>query len=261
MNASTRWPVPAGLRRRGVAAGLHFLLSLVVALLTALLVLWLWFPSPYDVLAGGRGLFWLVVSVDVVMGPLLTFVVFNQSKPRQELVRDLAIIGLLQVTALAYGLHTVYQVRPVALVFETDRFRVVTAFDVRMEELPQARPEFRALPLTDRWLLGTRASNAGEERLQAIDLALKGYDVGQRPSYWQPYDDSRASALERARPATALLKQYPQAQADLQQHFAELGLSAESAKFLPVTAREQGWSVLLKPNGDIAGFVPYDGFF
>lgn len=254
MNATT-------LGRRALAAGVHFLLSLLVALLTALLVLWLWYPSPYDVLAGGRGLFWLVVSVDVVMGPLLTFVVFNEKKPRKELMRDLTIIGAMQLGALAYGLHTVYSVRPVALVFETDRFRVVTAFDVQVQELPQALPAYRELPVATRWLLGTRTSRAGDERLQAIDLALQGYDVGQRPSYWQPYEQSKATALERARPVSLLLKQYPQAQSDLQQRLSALGLVADSARFLPVMARAQGWSVLLEPDGDIAGFVPYDGFF
>lgn len=249
------------LRRRAFAAGVHLLISLAVAALTALLVLWLWYPSPYDVLAGGRGLFWLVVSVDVVMGPLLTFVVFNERKPRKELVRDLALIGLMQLGALIYGLHTVYVVRPVALVFEVDSFRVVTASDVRLEELPQARSEYRELPVAERWVLGTRASATSDERVRAIDLALQGYDIAQRPTYWQPYEASRAAILERARPAALLIKQYPQAESEIRALLAGLGLDVDGARFLPVNARMQGWSALLRRNGDIAGFAPYDGYF
>jgi hypothetical protein len=249
------------LRSRGLAAGIHLLLSCVVAALTGWLVLWLWYPFPYDVLAGGRGLFWLVVSVDVVMGPLLTLVVFNKRKPRRELVRDLAVIGILQLAALAYGLGTVHAVRPVALVFEVDSFRVVTAFDVRTEELPQARPEYRVLPLADRWLLGARASVDVAEKAKALDLALQGYDIGQRPTYWQSYDASRPEVLRRSRAASLLLRQYPQAQADIRARLAALDLTVDSARFLPVNARTQGWSAVLRTNGDLAGFVPYDGYF
>ena len=99
-------------------------------------------------MAGGRDLFLLVTSVDVVLGPLLTFAVFNLAKGWKHLRRDLAVIGVIQMAALVYGLHTVYIVRPVALVFEVDRFRLVTATDVHEPELPKALPAYRSLPLT-----------------------------------------------------------------------------------------------------------------
>jgi len=62
--------------------------------------------------------------VDVILGPLITLTVFNRSKPRSELVRDLTVVGLIQLAALGYGLWTVFVARPVHLVFEYDRFRV-----------------------------------------------------------------------------------------------------------------------------------------
>ena len=40
----------------------------------------LWFPGIYRTVAGGRDLFLLVTGVDVVLGPLLTFAVFNVRK-------------------------------------------------------------------------------------------------------------------------------------------------------------------------------------
>ena len=66
------------------AAGLHLLLSLVVATLAAVLVFGLWYPGVYRLLAGGGELFLLVVVVDVVCGPLLTLVLFNPTKPRAD---------------------------------------------------------------------------------------------------------------------------------------------------------------------------------
>ncbi len=143
----------------------------------------LWYPGPFRALAGGRDLFLLVTSVDVVLGPVLTFAVFNRAKPRRELRRDLAIIGLLQLAGLAYGLNTVYAARPVAMVFEVDRLRLVTAVDVAVEELPKALPQYRELPITGPWLLAARAPKGIEEHNDALFKGLAGSDISSRPGF------------------------------------------------------------------------------
>src|SRR5918993_3549413 len=103
---------------RGRAAGIHFGISLAVALVAGLLVFALWYPYPYREISGGRDLFLLVVAVDVVLGPLITFAIFNRAKGWPHLRRDLAVVALLQLAGLGYGLWTVHLARPVHLVFE-----------------------------------------------------------------------------------------------------------------------------------------------
>ena len=66
-------------------------ISLGLAARAATLVFGVWYPYPYREVSGGRSLFWMVVSIDVVMGPLLTLAVFNRSKPINALRLDLAI--------------------------------------------------------------------------------------------------------------------------------------------------------------------------
>ena len=83
-------------RDRFQASGIHLGLSLVIALLAAALVFGLWYPYPYREISGGRELFLIVVAVDVIVGPLITFAVFNRTKPWPELRRDLAIVALMQ---------------------------------------------------------------------------------------------------------------------------------------------------------------------
>ena len=247
------------LRFRLIAAGAHVAASAVVAACVALVTLGLWYPGPLGAMAGGRQLFLLVLSVDVVMGPLLTLVVFDRRKPRSELVRDLAVIAVLQLGALAYGLNTVYIARPVAMVYEPGRFRLVTANDVRVEDLPKAREEYRRLSLTGPLILGTRAARSGDERLESIELALKGFDVGQRPTLWQPYAESRTAALSAARPVQDLVTRYPGRKAELEDTLRELNLNAGDARFLPVLARKD-WVVILNSSGDVVGYAPFDGF-
>jgi len=248
------------LRSRGRAAGIHLLISAIVAALAALLVFGVWYPGTFRLLAGGRDLFLLVTSVDVVIGPVLTFAVFNRSKGARHLRRDLAVIGALQLAALAYGLHTVYIARPVAMVFEVDRFRLVTANNVEVDELPQALPEFRELSLGGPRIIGARRPEQGAERNDAMFKGVAGVDVAQRPKFWQPYELARRRALDRSRPVSALLAQYPKDAAALREGLAELKADESTARFLPVMARG-AWVAVLDKTGAVLGYLPAEGFF
>lgn len=241
------------------ATAIHFFLSCAVAACVAVVTLRFWYPGVIGKIAGGQHLFLLILGVDVVMGPLLTMVIFNAQKPRRELVRDLTVIGLLQLSALVYGLHTLYVARPVAVVHEPGRFRVVAANDVRMQELSAARPEYRELSLTGPLLLGTRPSASSEERLSSLDLALQGYDIGQRPSLWRPYGESRADVWSQAVPLDELFKRYPGRATELTDVLTKLHVTRQEGRFLPLVARGD-WVVILNATGDVAGYAPFDGF-
>lgn len=249
------------LPRRARAAGVHLLISAVVAAAAAALVFGVWFPGIYRQVAGGRDLFILIASVDVVLGPLLTFAVFNLKKGWPHLRRDLAVIGVIQLAALVYGLVTVYGARPVAMVFESDRFRVITVGQVEQDELPQARPEYRQLPLAGPWLLGARRPTPGEEANDALFKAVGGIDRAQRPKFWQPYADSTADALGRARPLALLLTQYPALAGDVRAKLQALKVDESSARFLPLMGRGGDWVVILDSAGRLVHYVQAEGFF
>lgn len=241
------------------AAALHLLLSAGVALLAAVLVFGLWYPGDFRHMAGGRGLFLLVVTVDVVLGPLLTFVAYNAKKDPAHLRRDLAVIAALQLAGLAYGLHTVYVVRPVAMVFEHTRFRVVAAGDVLEAELDKAPPHLRKLPMTGPWTLAVRSAEPGSERSDAIFKALQGVDTSQRPGFWRPYADARLDAFAAGRPLELLLQREPGRRAELEDRVRSVGVEPSNARFLPVMARGE-WTAVLDAAGNIAAFLPVDGF-
>lgn len=250
------------LRRRARAAGIHLLISCAVAALAALLVFGVWYPDIYRTVAGGRDLFLLITAVDIVLGPLLTFAVFNLKKGWPHLRRDLAIIGLLQLSALAYGLYTVHGARPVAMVFEVDRFRVITANQVLIEELPKALPQYRDLPLTGPWLLGARSPVVGAEKNDALFTAVEsGVDVAQRPQFWQPYEQSVQSVLARARPLSLLLTQRPQLATEVRAKLKTLKLDEDKAKFLPLMGRGGDWVVVIDTQGQLVHYIQADGFF
>ena len=110
------------------ATGIHLCLSVAVFVYLAYQIYFNWYPQPYFSIDGGWQGIRLVGAVDLVLGPLITFLIFNPHKPRREIVFDLAIIVAIQLGALAYGIHATYSQRPVAVVL-IDEFVVSTTME------------------------------------------------------------------------------------------------------------------------------------
>ena len=249
-------------RERLRAAAIHLGLSAVVAALAGLLVFALWYPYPYREISGGRELFFLVVSVDVVLGPLITFAVFDRAKPRRELTRDLALVGLLQLAGLAYGLWTVELARPVHMVFEIDRFRVVHRIDIPLELEAKAPAGIEVAPLTGPTLLAARPFHSEQEKFDVTLQALQGVQIGARPDFWLPYADARAQVLQAAKPVTQLQSRFPQRAAQIAAVLQQAGRSAAGTAYLPLVGRKaQAWTVLLDgTTAQVVGYLPLDSF-
>lgn len=243
------------------ASAIHLLISLCIAAMAAVLVFLAWYPYPYRDISGGRDLFIILVSVDVVIGPLITLTVFNRGKPAAELRRDLAVVALLQLVALGYGLWTMFVARPVHLVFEYDRFRVVHAIDVPLELMDRAPASVQALPLSGPTLLALRPFRDQREESEATLAALQGLSLAARPDLWQPYDEARQRVLQRARPVTELKQRSAGKAPTIDPVIARAGRAPERMVYLPMVGRQSAWTVLLDAaTADVLDFIALDSF-
>lgn len=119
------------------ASFVHLALSGLAILLFLLVVTRFWFPGPlFDLENVWQGLK-ILIPVDAVLGPLLTFIIYEKQKKRLKL--DLAIIAALQLAALTYGGYTIYDQRPVAFSFVVDRFEIVRASENIMQNIEMER--------------------------------------------------------------------------------------------------------------------------
>lgn len=255
MKSSAFW------RDRLKASAIHLSGSLLIAALAGALVFGVWYPYPYREISGGRELFWLVVSVDVVLGPLITLAVFNRKKPFTELRRDLLIVVLLQLGALAYGLWTVSVARPVHMVFEIDRFRVVHAIEVPTEMVGKAPSGVEALPVTGPTLLAVRPFRSNQENADATLAAVQGLQLGYRPDLWQPYADAVPEVLKAARPLSSLKSRFADRAAEIDSLLSKAGAKPESVVYMPLVSRSYFWTVFLDSgDGRVIATMPLDPF-
>lgn len=243
------------------ASGIHLGLSLCIAALAAILVFMVWYPYPYREISGGRNLFLLLVTVDVIMGPLITLAIFNRSKPRRELVMDLTVVAVLQLAALGYGLWTVFVARPVHLVFEYNRMSVVHAIEVEPEQLAKAPQPLRQLPLMGPTPIALRPFKNSTEQMDATMAALGGAALGARTDLWQPYSESVERVLQEAKPATELHSRFKDQTALLDGAIAATGRPVSQLHYLPLVARGNSWTVLLDSStAEPVGYVPIESF-
>lgn len=243
------------------ASGIHLGASFAAAGLAALLVFGLWYPYPYREISGGRHLFVLLVLVDVVVGPLITLAVFDRRKRWGKLRRDLATVAALQVVALGYGLWTVAVARPVHLVFEVDRFRVVHAIDVPQELLGRQPAQVQALPWSGPTLLAARPFRNASEGVGTVLAAMNGTDIGVRPDFWEPYEVAKPRVRGAAKPVRQLKARFPDRAADMDATLKAAGHNPDAIAYLPVVSRNAFWTAFVDPaTAEVVAFFQLDPF-
>lgn len=257
-----RTSITNSVKIRLIASGAHLAISLLIAMCAALLVFGLWYPYPYREISSGKSLFALLITVDVVIGPLITFAIFNKSKPKRELVTDLTIVGILQIAALAYGLWTVFEARPVHLVFEYSRFSVVHAADIEPSLLTKAPPALKNLPLSGPTAIALRPFKDQAESFDATMAALGGVPLASRSDLWQPYTESTTDILKVSKPISDLLARFSAQRADILAAVEKTGRTMEKLLYLPLVGRNgAAWTVLIDAaTAEPAAYLPIDSF-
>jgi len=226
------------------------------------LVFWGWYPTPWWKLLGVEKIFIMMVGVDLVCGPLLTLLIAKPSKSRRQLLWDLLFIAVVQLSALAYGVWSMYQARPVALVYEVDRFTIIAANEIQKDLLEAAPAGLRKIPNFGVSVLSLRAARTAEEYLSSIQLSIQGVTQAMRPNWWTRYDESaKASAMTRAKPIEGLINSNEKNKRLVEERL-ELNRDAQGDFFyLPLTStKKHGWAVILNAKGEIIEYVEIDGF-
>jgi len=247
-------------RERFVAFSIHFVATLGIAAIAAALIFLLWFLHPYETMVGGTELFMLVVGCDLVLGPLISLVIYNTQKPRSKLILDYTIVGVLQVAAMAYGVFIVAGTRPVYVAFNRDRLEVVTARDIDDSELALARDaRFATLPWNGPRLVYIKVPR--EDQQDALLQSVAGREEHQRPKFFAPYEEGLADIRKRARPVSRIVAKFPDTRPQFDAALAEVRIPPERIGALPVRHRNGFWTALIDTETGIpVRYVPVDPY-
>ena len=241
---------------RWQASALHLALSAAIAVLVVTLMLLVWYPQQYFKAMGGDTLILILIGVDVVVGPLITLIIFDPKK--KGLRFDLAVIAALQLAALAYGVSVMFASRPAYNAFVVDRFEVIAANAVDAESLAKAGAEYRTLPLTGPKIIAVRQPDDAKRLADIVLSAMDGGpDLANLPELYVPYAQFRQDAAKKARPLADLAQRQPQEAAAIRAFVAASGRAEDAMGFLPMKARNQDMAVIVdNKSGEIVGILP-----
>ena len=233
-------------RTKLFAFSLHFLATAVLAAIAAALIFLIWFPAPFARMVGGTELFMLVVGCDVVLGPLLSLVIYDPRKTRLALIVDYSVVGVVQLATLVYGVYIVAGTRPVIVAFNRDRLEVVTAREINAAELAAARaPQYRSLSLGGPRYVSIEVPKADQQ--DALFQSVAGNEEHQRPKFYAPYEAALEQIRKRAKTIAALEKKFPGYAPALDAAVRESGIAPEVARWLPVHHRKGFWTAIIDP--------------
>ena len=171
---------------------------------------------------------------------------------------------IIQLAALSFGVYSVYQARPLFLVHEVDRFKVIglpdyggADVDVEISSLPhEIRPSRFRGPI----IVGTRILGLSEGRDILFESLKGGRDYAERPDFYVTYDESyRSQVLKRAKTLNKFVDFYPANKSRAFSILLASNVKIENAFVLPVQHR-QDWVAVLDNSARIIGFLPGDGF-
>ncbi len=255
--------ISARLQAASLVAFVHFCISLVVVLCVAAYVFLVWFPNGLFQLTGGVGLFVVLMLVDLVCGPGLTLVLFDPRKSSLKWRIDIALIVVVQLLALGYGVAQIAKTRPVYLAFEGDRFRVVQALDIDVARIKEAPTQLQSLPWTGPRPLGVRLSLPTDpDFLTSVQESIRGFHPAFRPSRWLDYALQAGQVISSAKSLAELEGKAATPTDVLSQAVAATGLPKARLGYLPlVLDLNTSWIVLVDlQSAQPVGWTPIDGW-
>ncbi|WP_395023736.1 hypothetical protein [Comamonas odontotermitis] len=242
---------------------IHLVVSGLIAICAWLIVEKLLFPYPFAKISGGAHLLLIIILVDVICGPVLTLVLFNSKKSKNELVADFLLIALLQLSALSYGFYSAYVARPIAIVFENDRFVVVSDSEIDEFSQIEASNEYKKFKIFERVLVGIRSPVNSTEENQNISLSLAGLDPSLRPSWWQPYNLSQDEVMRNMKGFSAFMMRMPMDQERrVRMEINRYNKNENELYYLPIVGRDSldDYVVLLDKDANILGYIAANGW-
>lgn len=184
----------------------HFLISICISLISLFWVFHVWYPSPLAKATDVTHIFLMLLAIDVILGPFLGFIVYKEKKKTLKL--DLAIIFLLQLFALGYGLFSISQARPVWIAYNVDRFELIRVNDIIADKIENAYPEYQTASWLKPKFVGVQISESIEEKNQNMfEEVLGGISIAQRPERYVSVDQVETQMKLRSQ-SLSQLNQY-----------------------------------------------------
>lgn len=232
------------LRQRFYAFLWHCLFSILLLAIALYLVFMVWYPSPLAQAVGVGNMYVLMLIIDLILGPILTFIVYKLDKKR--MLFDMVVIVLVQLIAYVGGLFVLHQGKPAWLVFVKDDIELVSPINIqerfRQDLKDQFKVPFYSQPM---WITADYGSDSKKRQQLIDDEMFEGISIVGRPETYQKLETKSEEILTQLKPITELHKFNTDVAIDEQLAL----LTIKPKGWLPVKSPELDMVALFDKNG------------
>ena len=215
----------------------HFIFSFLLIGGLSFFVVSLWYPDIWASELGGYKLVFMILMLDLGVGPLCVGLSYKAHKSYKEKFLDVSVITLCQLAFFSWGAWTVSISRPVYIVFDTDRFEMTVDQDIDRTKLPESGM-FSTLPL----LRGVQMAVVDLEttvpdekaRVEVNNDAVFGLDISKNPSYYVPYEGKNIAKVLKMAKGYDLFSKNEDAKAQADAVIQKHKITEDQFKWLPI---------------------------
>ena len=154
-----------------------------------------WFPHSFSQLGGFYKTAWMLIIVDLILGPLLVFLVYKENK--KYLAFDINVLLSIQLIAFIFGAYSLFLKHPAYAVFSIDRFVLTNVSNIY--------PQPSLIDITKRYLFSSPKfvvaqlpENMKERNKLFFDVVINGQpDIDSRPKYFSSFDQHFDKVMEK----------------------------------------------------------------
>lgn len=198
----------------------HLTISIIIVGIFFAIMRLVWYPGFYFDLLSAWDVLYILGSVDIVLGPVLTLIVFVPKK--KGLKFDLSAIAAMQIGALFFGGSIVYGAKPVYVAYAADMFKIASHRDIDKSKLRY--PEMQKAPAGGPMLVFAKVPEDPQTRNDlSWDILSGGPDIEKRTELYEPLSSNLAHVAKKALDIDWYYDRAPGNRAKIEAFFARHG--------------------------------------
>lgn len=229
----------------------HLSISLIVVLLVLTWIFTVWYPTPLAKATGVTHIVLLMLAIDVIVGPILGFIVYKAHK--KSLRFDLAVVILLQLAALSYGIYSLAEGRPVWMAFNGNRFELIRNNELLDNYIIKDSTDnqyYHPSLLGPKYVAVKTAEDRSEREQNMFEELMGGISLAQRPERYVDIVEANEQIVKTSESISELNKYNSKIAVN-----QVIDNYSNATSYLGLTANEMDMTVLLDDKGNTLEIV------
>ncbi len=211
-------------------------ISQVLIFVFLIFAYFIWFPHSFTELGGFYKTAGMLIFVDLILGPLLVFIIFKEGK--KYLQFDINVLLSIQIGAFIFGAYALFLKHPAYVVFTVDRFTLANVSQLYPQQpwLSQFKSSFFSSP---QFVVAQPPHNVKTRNALMFDILLKGEpDINERPELFEPLEQHLDTIFAKSIPLN-LLFQNNKTKEKLASFYEQYGGKANDYAYFPLVGNNK----------------------